>query len=458
MPLDFEPVAQLVLNEALRNVNRHSRPTEIVVRIASDGETFSLSIENDSARRRSRPRQRPRPAARRPRSPALRGPGRVGTSTTTAGASASSSRSVIGKWRPPQTGACASWSSMTTTSCSGAFRLLDQAPALGQALPRRLDRPEAVAACLKAQPDIVDMLLGTEIGRRRCRGDPQGQPGDPGRGGLAQRSSPAPTSCPRTGRRDRRRPRRAPRLRWARRSSAERSLDSLSTADVADRDRLDQQRRRSPVSCTFRRTRLRSTPPPSTVSSASVTGPRRPARRNGEDIRVSTLTRACAAPICRDSASTRGPPAVGRTCHRVANRAQKRPYSPRPGDRDEHDGGGGGRQLPELVEQAADELGADVFEQIGEGTQFAQPALFMASARAGRRRGSPMRPSTPATRSVSSGPGRRGRPGAERRPAPRRIRGHLMDEASQVRPGGMGVRPPLGGSRGRSRKSPAISS
>ncbi len=49
MPLDFEPVAQLVLNEALRNVDRHARPTEIVVRIASDGETFSLSIENDGA-------------------------------------------------------------------------------------------------------------------------------------------------------------------------------------------------------------------------------------------------------------------------------------------------------------------------------------------------------------------------------------------------------------------------
>ena len=49
VPLDFEPVAQLVLNEALRNVDRHSRPTEIVVRIASDDETFSLSIENDGA-------------------------------------------------------------------------------------------------------------------------------------------------------------------------------------------------------------------------------------------------------------------------------------------------------------------------------------------------------------------------------------------------------------------------
>src|SRR6202000_86778 len=49
VPLDFEPVAQLVLNEALRNVDRHSQPTEILVRIASDGEAFSLSLENDGA-------------------------------------------------------------------------------------------------------------------------------------------------------------------------------------------------------------------------------------------------------------------------------------------------------------------------------------------------------------------------------------------------------------------------
>jgi signal transduction histidine kinase len=49
VPLDLEPVAQLVLNEALRNADRHARPTEILVRVASDGETFSLTIENDGA-------------------------------------------------------------------------------------------------------------------------------------------------------------------------------------------------------------------------------------------------------------------------------------------------------------------------------------------------------------------------------------------------------------------------
>ena len=49
MPADLEPVAQVVLNEALRNVDRHARPTAIEVRVASDGETFSLQVENDGA-------------------------------------------------------------------------------------------------------------------------------------------------------------------------------------------------------------------------------------------------------------------------------------------------------------------------------------------------------------------------------------------------------------------------
>jgi signal transduction histidine kinase len=49
VPADLEPVAQLVLNEALRNVDRHARPSAIDVRLASDGETFTLSIENDGS-------------------------------------------------------------------------------------------------------------------------------------------------------------------------------------------------------------------------------------------------------------------------------------------------------------------------------------------------------------------------------------------------------------------------
>jgi signal transduction histidine kinase len=50
VPADLEPVAQSVLAEALRNADRHSEPSLVEVRVASDGETFSLSVENDGVR------------------------------------------------------------------------------------------------------------------------------------------------------------------------------------------------------------------------------------------------------------------------------------------------------------------------------------------------------------------------------------------------------------------------
>lgn len=49
VPPDLEPLAQSVLAEALRNADRHSAPSEIGVRISSDGDTFTLAIENDGA-------------------------------------------------------------------------------------------------------------------------------------------------------------------------------------------------------------------------------------------------------------------------------------------------------------------------------------------------------------------------------------------------------------------------
>jgi hypothetical protein len=49
VPPDLEPLAQSVLVEALRNADRHSEASEIAVRVASDGETFSLAVENDGA-------------------------------------------------------------------------------------------------------------------------------------------------------------------------------------------------------------------------------------------------------------------------------------------------------------------------------------------------------------------------------------------------------------------------
>jgi signal transduction histidine kinase len=49
VPLELEPLAQSVLAEALRNADRHSEPSEIAVKVASDGGTFTLAIENDGA-------------------------------------------------------------------------------------------------------------------------------------------------------------------------------------------------------------------------------------------------------------------------------------------------------------------------------------------------------------------------------------------------------------------------
>ncbi len=50
VPTDLEPLAQSVLNEALRNADRHGHPTVIDVRVTSDGDTFTLAVENDGAR------------------------------------------------------------------------------------------------------------------------------------------------------------------------------------------------------------------------------------------------------------------------------------------------------------------------------------------------------------------------------------------------------------------------
>jgi malonyl CoA-acyl carrier protein transacylase len=95
-------------------------------------------------------------------------------------------------------------------------------------------------------------------------------------------------------------------------------------------------------------------------------------------------------------------------------------------------------QLPELVEQAAGELGADPFEQIAEGTHFAQPALFIAGLAHWKAAGEPEGaywaghslgelPALVAAGALEAGAGLRLAV----------VRGRLMEEASAVRPGGM---------------------
>ncbi len=95
-------------------------------------------------------------------------------------------------------------------------------------------------------------------------------------------------------------------------------------------------------------------------------------------------------------------------------------------------------EQPQLVEQAREELGADPFEQIGEGTQYAQPALFIASLAHWKAAGEPSAgfyaghslgelPALVAAGALEASAGLR----------LAAVRGRLMDEASQVRPGGM---------------------
>jgi [acyl-carrier-protein] S-malonyltransferase len=95
-------------------------------------------------------------------------------------------------------------------------------------------------------------------------------------------------------------------------------------------------------------------------------------------------------------------------------------------------------QLPELVAQAAEELGADAFEQIGEGTHFAQPALFIAGLAHWKAAGEP-KAAFYAGHSLGELPALVAagalEPSAGLRLAV--VRGKLMDEASTVRPGGM---------------------
>ncbi len=57
VPAQLEPLAQSVLGEALRNAQKHARPTRVGVRVARDNGTFVLEVTNDGIE--------PSPAGRR---------------------------------------------------------------------------------------------------------------------------------------------------------------------------------------------------------------------------------------------------------------------------------------------------------------------------------------------------------------------------------------------------------
>lgn len=95
-------------------------------------------------------------------------------------------------------------------------------------------------------------------------------------------------------------------------------------------------------------------------------------------------------------------------------------------------------QRPDLLEQARSELGADPFEQIGEGTHFAQPALYCASLAHYKQAGSPAGEmlaghSLGELAALVAG----GALDAEQGLKLAVVRGRLMEEAAERTPGGM---------------------
>jgi [acyl-carrier-protein] S-malonyltransferase len=95
-------------------------------------------------------------------------------------------------------------------------------------------------------------------------------------------------------------------------------------------------------------------------------------------------------------------------------------------------------ERPDLVEQATEELGADPFESIGEGTHFAQPALFIAGLAHWKAAGEP-EAAFYAGHSLGELPALVAAGALEASAGLRLavVRGRLMEEASAVAPGGM---------------------
>lgn len=95
-------------------------------------------------------------------------------------------------------------------------------------------------------------------------------------------------------------------------------------------------------------------------------------------------------------------------------------------------------QRPDLLQQAIDELGADPFERIGEGTRFAQPAIYCASLAHFKQAGSPAGEmiaghSLGELAALVAG----GSLSAEEGLRLAVTRGRLMDEAAEENPGAM---------------------
>jgi signal transduction histidine kinase len=53
VPAELEPLLQSVLAEALRNIDKHARPTRVEIRVGAEPEAYVLEVMNDGARERS---------------------------------------------------------------------------------------------------------------------------------------------------------------------------------------------------------------------------------------------------------------------------------------------------------------------------------------------------------------------------------------------------------------------
>jgi [acyl-carrier-protein] S-malonyltransferase len=95
-------------------------------------------------------------------------------------------------------------------------------------------------------------------------------------------------------------------------------------------------------------------------------------------------------------------------------------------------------ERPDLLDQAREELGLDPFDHLGEGTRFAQPAIYCASLAHWKRAGSPAAEmvaghSLGELAALVAGGALRAEDGL----ALAVLRGRLMEEAGEAKPGGM---------------------
>ena len=174
MPEGLEPLAVSVLGEALRNAEKHARPTEVRVAITTVDGAFALEVRNDGIAAPTGPSSGGRPAPRRLRVAATRGSAGV--------------RLEAEQWRVrlvlPESGA-EGWLSGRAAAegahrrrprcCAVGLQGPARQPAVGRSLRGRLDPEEAIEAAgrLPARCRPRRPLPRRALRRGALRGDPR---------------------------------------------------------------------------------------------------------------------------------------------------------------------------------------------------------------------------------------------------------------------------------------------